>query len=188
MPAEFAKLLEKLSEGGVRYLVVGGVAVGLNGFARYTNDLDIIVEAQTDNIQRLLAVLSSWGEGSAQELDIADFVPPEMGAIRIVEAFALDVFTLMRARNEGQPWDFAELARDARTHFSLKGTEIKFISIARLIALKTGTGRNKDRGDIEILREIQRAGREGEIVPLESIGPAPDGNSDDKPSDEEWML
>ena len=34
---EFIKLLE---DNGVRYLTVGGYAVGVHGFPRYTGDLD----------------------------------------------------------------------------------------------------------------------------------------------------
>ncbi len=188
MPAAFAKLLEDLSEGGVQYLVVGGVAVGLNGFPRYTNDLDIIVEPKPENLRRLLAVLSAWGSGSAKELSISDFLPPELGSIRINEDFPLDAFVLMRSRKEGSVWDYAELARDACVHVSAKGIKIGFISIPRLIALKTGTGRAKDLVDLDVLQEIQGAGLETPPIHLEQIGPAPDAEEDAQAADEEWPL
>jgi hypothetical protein len=50
MPETFESLLVKLSHAGVDFLVVGGVAVCLNGFVRTTHDLDLLVEASPENI------------------------------------------------------------------------------------------------------------------------------------------
>lgn len=191
MPAEFAKLLEKLVEHRVQYLVVGGVATCLNGYVRYTNDLDIIVQANEDNVRRLIEALSLWGNGHARELSIEDFVPAEMGSIRIVEEFALDVFTLMRARETGAELDFEKLREDARVYTSQNGVRIDFISPARLIELKTGTGRGKDLVDTESLREILRGGREVEPVLLEALEPQPPCDETPNASaggNDEWPL
>jgi hypothetical protein len=37
---DFKEFIELLNENKVRYLVVGGYAVGFHGYPRYTKDLD----------------------------------------------------------------------------------------------------------------------------------------------------
>ena len=77
--------------------MVGGVAVALNGFVRTTEDVDILIERSPENVARLLDALSGFGEGHARDLTAADFDEAE-GAIRIIEDFPLDVFTVMRGK------------------------------------------------------------------------------------------
>ena len=40
MEASFEKLLALLAESGVRFIVVGGVAVAIQGYVRLTEDVD----------------------------------------------------------------------------------------------------------------------------------------------------
>jgi len=59
--------------------------------------VDILVERGEENLHRLLFSLSTYGEGFAKELTLADF-PDEEGAVRIVEETEqsqLDIFTMM---------------------------------------------------------------------------------------------
>ena len=78
MPGAFASLLARLDDSSVRYLVVGDVAVCLNGYPGATQDMDIIVEATPDNARRLIGALGQWGEGHARELSEADFSCPSL--------------------------------------------------------------------------------------------------------------
>jgi hypothetical protein len=43
MVGEIERLITGLSNAGVRYLIVGGVAVVLHGYLRATADLDLII-------------------------------------------------------------------------------------------------------------------------------------------------
>ena len=90
MDTPYEKLLAKLARAEVKFIIVGGVAVALNGFVRTTEDVDILIEASADNVSRLLDELEEFGEGYARELSPADFCDSE-GAIRIIEDFPLDV-------------------------------------------------------------------------------------------------
>src|SRR5947208_12224811 len=97
MDTPYEKLLESLARTNIKFIIVGGVAVALNGFVRTTEDVDILVERSPENIGRLLEALSGFGEGHARELTTGDFDEAE-GAIRIVEDFPLDVFTVVRGK------------------------------------------------------------------------------------------
>src|SRR6266487_656349 len=97
MDTPYEKLLAKLARAEVKFMIVGGVAVALNGFVRTTEDVDILIEASTENVTCLLDELGNFGEGHARELSPADFSDSE-GAVRIIEDFPLDVFTMMRGK------------------------------------------------------------------------------------------
>src|SRR5688572_1554417 len=97
MEPAFEKLLALLADSGVRFIVVGGVAVTLNGFVCLTETVDILLEPTQPNIDRFLDAMSGFGEGFARELSREDFSDGE-GAIRIVEESEqcqVDTFTRM---------------------------------------------------------------------------------------------
>ena len=66
----------------VRYVVLGGVASVLYGVPRTTFDLDILIEATTENAERLLAALIDAGFGTAAMTDAEDVVAHEIIPIR----------------------------------------------------------------------------------------------------------
>jgi hypothetical protein len=144
--SQFEKLLAALARGGVDFAVVGGLAVIFNGYPRLTLDADILVKDAPDNLRNMLAVLESWGEGWARELKPEDFVF-QQGSIRVIEDFALDIFTRMRERTID---DFRPRLRYLKT----AGVRIPYISPEDLIYLKDGSWRDKDKLDVLAMREI----------------------------------
>lgn len=162
----FGELLEKLARADVRYVLVGGGAVLLHGHARVTNDLDILVEASEENARRLLGALATWGEGAGAELGLEELTPPQAGALRVVEGFTLDIFTLMRARALDADVTYGDLLADAQHRTLSNGVSIAYASIDRLLELKANTGRPKDVADIAILTEIALGRRQRQPVDL----------------------
>ncbi|MDA1276473.1 MAG: hypothetical protein O2960_20850 [Verrucomicrobia bacterium] len=142
----FERLLADLTAAGVDYAVVGGVAVIANGYARLTEDLDIIVTEAPDNIVKLLDCLRGWGEGWARELKPEDFVPQE-GSLRVMEEFDLDIFTRMQGRS-------LEDFRPRLRHLETIGARIPHLSPEDLIHLKQGSWREKDQLDVQAMKEI----------------------------------
>jgi hypothetical protein len=141
----YLKLLVELARGGVDFAVVGGIAVCLNDHIRLTNDADIVVSEQPENVNRLLAVLGRWGEGWARELRPEEFVAQE-GAIRISEDFDLDVFTRMRGRS------LEDFRPNLRLFVAPTGDKIPYLSPQDLILCKEGSWREKDQWDVQAMR------------------------------------
>lgn len=54
---DFERLLETLNAGGVRFIIVGGLAATIHGSTRLTQDIDIVYERSDENIERLTAAL-----------------------------------------------------------------------------------------------------------------------------------
>ena len=149
MEPSFAKLLALLAEAGVRFVVVGGVAVTLQGYIRLTEDVDLLLDDSPDNIRLLLDTLANYGEGYARELSPEDF-DDEEGAIRIVEEIEqcqIDLFTRMSGRR------FSDVRQDADL-FLLHDLEIPYASKTSLIGWKSRSVREKDRLDAHALRRL----------------------------------
>jgi hypothetical protein len=126
METPYERLLAKLARADVRFVIVGGVAVALNGFVRTTEDVDILIESSADNVTRLLDALGNFGEGHARELSPTDFGDSE-GAIRIIEDFPLDVFTVMRGNR------YADLL-GATKSTRIDDVDVRYLSAEALIA------------------------------------------------------
>jgi hypothetical protein len=73
---DFKEFIESLNDNGVHYLVVGGYAVALHGYPRYTKDIDLWVEMTTENASRLLKALNQFGFGSLSVKEL-DFTLPD---------------------------------------------------------------------------------------------------------------
>lgn len=136
------------------------MAVCLNGYVRTTQDIDLLVDAAPENLERLLSCLADFGEGYARELSHSDFSLEE-GAVRIVEDFTVDVFTLMRSRTYG---DFSAKART----LVVDETPIRYLAPEALIELKSPSSREKDRLDVAALRDLL-AGRQPQPVDLTQL-------------------
>lgn len=145
----FEKLLADLSAAEVDFILVGGVAVAFAGYARATEDVDILVEASSENVRRLLACLENFGEGHARELDADDFTLEE-GAVRVVEGFPLDIFTQMSGHTYADLLSFTD-ERD------LQDTKIRHLNAEGLIRLKKDSLRPKDQLDVQALRDLRRS-------------------------------
>jgi hypothetical protein len=142
----YEKLLVALAGSAIDFAVVGGIAISLNGFVRATEDVDIIVADAPENLGKMLACLERWGEGWARELKVADFTVQE-GCIRLVEDFCLDIFIKMNGKTLA---DFRPRLRYLET----ASVRIPYLAPADLIFLKEGSWREKDKFDVQAMREI----------------------------------
>jgi hypothetical protein len=58
---DFRDLLSAFADGEVRYLLVGGYAVGFHARPRLTRAIDLWVDPTPDNLARVEAALRSFG-------------------------------------------------------------------------------------------------------------------------------
>jgi hypothetical protein len=73
---DFRDLLALFNEHNVEYMIVGAYALAFHGAPRYTGDIDILVEPETSNAQRIMAALNKFGFGSVG-LKAEDFDSPD---------------------------------------------------------------------------------------------------------------
>lgn len=137
---DFKDLLTACAAAGVRYLVVGGYAVGYYNRPRTTKDLDLWIDGSDDNRERLGKALASFG------------VPP--GLIAQVRSMAPDEIVYF-----GKPPLRVDLIRslagldfdkafEQRVEATWEGVTVNIVGKAELIASKRAAGRPQDRQDL----------------------------------------
>lgn len=155
------RLLARLGEAGVDFVVVGGIAGQAHGTSLFTGDLDICYSAEQDNLDRLGETLVALG---ARLRGVAEDVPfvPDGRTLRHTRILTLDTpdgpLDLL-AEPSGSP-GYEQLAERA-LKVEWAGTTIKVASLEDLIAMKRDAGRPKDVLAVEELEAIQRILREG---------------------------
>ncbi|MEW5918138.1 MAG: nucleotidyltransferase, partial [Gemmatimonadota bacterium] len=57
---DFGKLLGALSDAGVAFVVIGGVAATIHGSARLTQDVDVCYQRSDANLARIVKALARF--------------------------------------------------------------------------------------------------------------------------------
>lgn len=162
--SDFDQIFGALQSAGVRYLVVGGVAVVLHGFPRFTADLDLILDMDPENVRAAVAVLSRLGYRPRAPVP-AELLAESHVRRRWIEEKGLTVFSFWSPDHPAtevdifveEPLVFADaFARAA--HAAIGDIDVTVASIADLIALKRRAGRPKDLEDISALEDIEDDG------------------------------
>jgi hypothetical protein len=147
-------LLEALHDHDVRFVVIGGIAVGAHGFVRGTEDLDLVPDPDHENLQRLTAALAEL-DSTLPTVGERPFDPAtDAGVIRrggnvtaSTKFGALDVVQ----RGQGVP-SYSQLTEDA-VDSELLGIPVRICSLASLRAMKQAQSRAQDLLDLENLPE-----------------------------------
>lgn len=143
---DFLEFIALLEARRVDYLVVGGYAVGLHGFPRYTGDLDFFVAMSDGNAAKLLEVFDDFGFGGIG-LRSGDFLEPDFVVEIGREPRKIQVLTGI----DGVAFNEC-YAR--RVEVDLAGMKVKFIGKDDLIRNKKASARAKDLIDAEQLGKI----------------------------------
>jgi len=151
---DLRSLLAALHDHDVRFVVIGGVAVGAHGYVRGTEDLDLVPDPDPANLERLTVALAEL-ESTLPTVEDRPFDPAtDAGVIRRggnvtadTRFGGLDVVQ----RAQGVP-SYSQLAADA-VQSELLGVPVRVCSLARLRSMKEAQGRAQDRADLENLPE-----------------------------------
>jgi len=134
-----------LNRANAKYLVIGGVACILHGYARATDDVDILIERTEANAARVLKALAGVGYGFAREWPATEVLKKPITLIG--DDPRVDIFTVA--------WTvkYEQAAPNAST-VKIGAVQIPLIGLDDLIATKR-TGRLQDAADIEALEQIK---------------------------------
>lgn len=145
LPPDFKDFLRLLSEHKVEYLMVGGYAVALYGYVRYTADMDIWVLMSPENASKIVAALHAFGLPGAQELQ--DVFLNEKRVVGMgMPPYKIEVITSI----DGVTFEECYLKKQT---LEIDGIPIYYISLEDLRKNKTASGRFKDLNDLEHLME-----------------------------------
>ena len=144
------RIVDALNSGGVRYVIVGGLAVGAHGVIRATRDLDLVPDVEPANMDRLARVLSDLGgrHPISEELTGTDLARPVSMKIQTTPG---EVHVLNRM--PGTP-AFHELDADRLLVEIAAGVEAPICSLAHLRQMKRASERPRDAVDLAELDEL----------------------------------
>jgi len=153
------RILRGLTEAGVRFVVIGGVAGVAHGWSRITNDVDICYDPEPGNRDRLAAVLADW-HGYLRGVEPGLPWTIDTRTLRDVPVLTLqtdegDLDVMDRVQGVGE---FADALANSEIHV-IEGVPAPTLTLDGLIAAKRSTGRRRDRQDLielEALREERR--------------------------------
>jgi predicted nucleotidyltransferase len=158
---EFAltRLLRRLVEADVDFVVIGGVAVIVQASPRFTRDLDICHAADKANLDRLGSVLVELGARLREVDEDVPFVPDAqtLAHARTLTLTTPDGDIDLLADPDGSP-GYAAMRRNA-SRIDLEGVTVLVASIEDMIAMKRAAGRPQDLVDLESLEIARRRAR-----------------------------
>jgi hypothetical protein len=143
LPTDFKEFLKLLNEKAVKYLLIGGYAVGYHGHPRATNDMDIWVDIDPDNAEKVIVVLREFG------FDLPELTPDLfLKANRIVRMgnppIRIEITTSVSGVEFGECYT-------SRVVDNCDGIEVNIIDLHHLKINKKAAGRLKDLADLENL-------------------------------------
>jgi hypothetical protein len=156
-------IFSALNDNKVQYLVVGGLAVNAHGYERFTNDVDIVIGLEPDNILKGLRALLNIGFHMSIPVKPEDFADParrelwrqEKGMVvlklwsDVHRRTPIDVFVY-------EPFDFAREYASAKWEEILQAVSVPVVGYESLLAMKRLAGRPQDLADIAELEQVQK--------------------------------
>ncbi|MBI3151710.1 MAG: hypothetical protein HYZ21_06230 [Chloroflexi bacterium] len=140
---DFKEFLKLLKEHDVRYLLIGGYAVGYHGYPRATEDMDIWVAVDPENADKIVSALKGFGFDDPELKPELFLQKPKI--IRMgFPPLRLEISTSI----SGVEFDECYQARIVD---ELDGIEVNLIDLENLKKNKKASGRPKDIADLKKL-------------------------------------
>jgi hypothetical protein len=145
---EMLRVLRAFEQEGLEYVLIGGAAMGFHGLVRATEDLDVVIQATPENVERLKRAFRAAydGDPNVDEISSADLLG-DYPAVRYYPPSGDLYFDVMTRLGEVASFDRIEA--EAK---EIAGIRVRVATPRALYRLKRDTVRPLDRQDAEALR------------------------------------
>lgn len=148
---EILKFWKSLQDNNVQYIMIGGYAINLHGFQRFTGDMDIWLKDTPANRKALRNAFISCTMGDYPMIEHMQFVPG-WTEFHLNNGLRLDILVDMQGL-EGYTFDEClEIASIA----DIENVSVPFLHINQLIENKKVVNRLKDQIDVAALEQIRK--------------------------------
>lgn len=145
MNQDFLDLLQALVQAGARFLVVGAHAMAVHGVPRATGHLDVWIDPDSANADRVWQALVRFGAPvGGLELSRKDLETPGMVIQIGLPPRRIDFLTEVSGLSFEEAWQ-------NRTTHAVGTLAVPFLSRQDLIRNKRASGRPKDLADLDTL-------------------------------------
>lgn len=157
----YEEVFQALNKAKVDYLVCGGTAVVIFGFARLTVDLDLIVSLEKKNLSKLYDTLLDLGYRIRIPIKKSEFIQKEILA-KLAKEKNMKVVSFYDPKDNFKAIDIGvnlpnidQILRKKK-FVKARNFNIPVISMNDLIKMKEDLGRPKDIIDAENLKKIKQ--------------------------------
>src|SRR4029077_15170960 len=159
-------IFRALNDADVHYLIVGGLAVVAHGYVRFTQDIDVVIQLERENVLRAMNALTAIGYRPLIPVDAAQFADETLRQ-QWRDEKGMIVFQLLDPHREStrvdifvsEPFVFEQEFETANWH-TWGELQAPVLRIEALIAMKQTAGRPQDLADAALLRDILEQQRE----------------------------
>jgi predicted nucleotidyltransferase len=151
-------ILRGLEKEKVDYAIIGGVAVVLYGYVRFTKDIDLMIDFSEENVRRFIKVLASLNFQPGVPIDPLDIAKEEKRQEWMREKNA-KVITFYNPESHLLQIDVLitkNLADMKKVRKKMDGFEVSIVDYDDLLRMKQETARATDVIDIQKLQELRR--------------------------------
>ena len=157
----YLPLFKALNEANVQYIVVGGLATVLHGYARFTADVDLVINLNQKEAEKAINVITSLGLKPRAPVDPMQFTDESIRESWINDKNML-VFSFFDPNNPlmvldvfiREPFPFEEMI-NRTVQMDFGDITVPVCAINDLIEMKKKAGRPKDLEDIKYLESVQ---------------------------------
>jgi hypothetical protein len=142
---DIRRICRALDEAEAHYVLIGGFAVILHGGLRTTKDIDLLVDPEPANVERLKRALSVLEDAAAREIEAGDL--QKYTVVRVADEVLVDLL----AAACGVTWSEA---RASALRMDLEGTPVIVADVETLIRTKM-TVRPSDAADRAWLESVR---------------------------------
>ena len=156
----YEDILRAFQKNKVKYVLVGGLAVNLQGSFRSTADMDILVEMTDINLAKIIKILKQKKYFVKQPVDPMGIADSETRKDWIKNK-NMKAFCFFKENGEqvdliiDSPVTFTQAIKEVKI-IRVDGVSLPVVSIEHLIKMKEKTGREKDKLDVLELKEIKK--------------------------------
>lgn len=156
----FEKVFRELNKAKVKYLVVGGVAVNLYGYPRFTGDLDLLLFLDKENLEKMDKVMKKMKY--SERLPVSVLALSDQTQVKKwLKEKNMKAYTFNPPKNNLLQIDIIiedSLKFDAfnrQKNVKKMGTlKIPVVSIKDIIKMKKKAHRDKDMLDLKVLKYL----------------------------------
>lgn len=156
----YLSLFKVLNDAKVQYVVVGGLATVLHGYARLTADIDLVINLEQHEAEKAIRAILAAGLKPRLPVDPMQFTDKHTREGWINDKNML-VFSFYQPNNPllildvfvREPFPFKDMAKRA-VPMDIGGIVVPVCAINDLIAMKQKAARPKDLEDVKYLQGL----------------------------------
>jgi len=143
----FLQVFDALEREKVDYVLIGGFAVILHGFPRLTQDIDLFIKPDEENVKRVVRCLKSiFNDSSIDDIDLKMLKKYPVVRYGSPEGFFIDLIIAI-----GEAFQYDDTRYEVR---EIEGHHIRLATAETLYKMKKDTMRPVDKSDSLFLKEL----------------------------------